>query len=250
VAISKRTRILTLLPDWLFYGREITRGLLDYAQRHSNVTLIHGSDTVEPAREVRQSRPDGIVAFVDSARAAAYFSRQKTPVVHVAAYRQADLRVSVVTDDAAVGRTAAEYLHRRGFAHFAYVGPSGWYFAERRREAFAGHLQRRGLSAQVYDAGDFPLANRQRRVPPTPALRRWIGSLPRPTAVFCAVDRLAASVAAVCHEAGIHVPEEIAILGVDNDDLLCMTTAPPTLEHPGRRPPNRLPRGRSSGIAP
>lgn len=227
VVSSKQTRILALLPDWLFYGREITHGLLDYCQRHTNVTLIHGSDTVEPAREVRQSRPDGIVAFVDSARAAAYLSRQKIPVVHVAAYRQADMRVSVVTDDAAVGATAAEYLYRRGFAQFAYVGPRGWYFAERRREAFVRYLERRRCSVQVYDAGDLTLENRQRRVPPTPALRRWIRSLPRPTAVFCAVDRLAASVAAVCHEAGIHVPEEIAILGAGNDHLLCMTAAPP-----------------------
>ncbi|MGD0896540.1 MAG: substrate-binding domain-containing protein [Thermoguttaceae bacterium] len=230
-------RILALLPDWLYYGREIERGLLEFAERHEEVRLIHGSDTANPVREVRSARPDGIVAFVDSAAAAAYLARQNLTVVHVAAYRRADSRRSVVSDDAAVGRMAAEYLRGRGFGHFAYVGPSGWHFAERRRVAFVDCLRDHGLEALVYDADDLPLQNRQRRVPATAALHRWVCGLPRPAVVFCAVDRLAASVAAVCREERIRVPDDLAILGAGNDDLLCLTTDPPlsSIQIDGRR---------------
>lgn len=153
--------------------------------------------------------------------------------------------VTFFNDHAAEGRTAAEYYLARGYSSFAYVGtPVKAVWSDARRRGFAARLKKDGMHPMVYTppsgkaSTDFTLE--------APRLARWLKRLPSPTALFVAHDERAQQVAAVALRAGIDIPGDLALLGVDDDELLC-TTASPQLssipvnaEETGRRIAERM----------
>lgn len=153
--------------------------------------------------------------------------------------------VTFFNDHAAEGRTAAEYYLERGYRSFAYIGtPVKAVWSDARRRGFAARLAKDGIRPSIYvpprgkASADFTLE--------APRLARWLKRLPRPTALFVAHDERAQQVAAVAHRVGIDIPGDLALLGVDDDELLC-TTASPQLssisvnaEETGRRIAERM----------
>ena len=131
--------------------------------------------------------------------------------------------VELLLDAGSVARLAAEHFLERGFGHYAFVEPPrspSW--ATERREAFRRELAARGLRCAVYrppSRGDLSLRNRH--------LAAWLAAQPRPLAVLAAYDVEARKVLGACRLAGLGVPEDVAVLGVDDDPLTCETTLPP-----------------------
>ena len=120
---------------------------------------------------------------------------------------------TILPDDAAVGRMAYQYFYERGFRSFGFCGHPKASWSRIRREAFAEGARRDKLY--------FSYANVADGVP-----HEWILSLPRPCAVLGANDRYAWHVIDACRENNISVPEDIAVLGVDNDALLTEMVRP------------------------
>jgi LacI family transcriptional regulator len=115
---------------------------------------------------------------------------------------------SVLPNDAAVGKLAFDYFTDRGFRAFAFCGhPRAAWSLERCDALRKACRSREGLTFTHVLAAD--------RVP-----HAWVRSLPRPCAVLAANDRYAWHTIDVCRELGVAVPEDIAVLGVDNDPLL------------------------------
>ena len=131
--------------------------------------------------------------------------------------------VELCLDAGSVARLAAEHFLEHRFEHYAFVAPPRarpW--ATERREAFRRELAARGLECAVYrppSRGDLSLRNRH--------LAAWLAAQPRPLAVLAAYDVEARKVLGACRLAGLGVPEDIAVLGVDDDPLTCETTLPP-----------------------
>jgi LacI family transcriptional regulator len=123
-------------------------------------------------------------------------------------------RPSVLPDNEAVGRLAAEHLAGCGLASFAYCGTAAPSSAAR----WSGFQER--LRALGHTCRQFDLDQPGR-------LSRWLAALPVPAGVFVFNDQRAAAVLAACRQAGRRVPDELAILGVDNDELLARLTDPP-----------------------
>ena len=131
--------------------------------------------------------------------------------------------VELCLDAGSIARLAAGHFLERGFEHYAFVEPpNSRLWADERREAFRRELAARGLECAVY------------RPPPggAPSFRHrhlaaWLAAQPRPLAVLAAYDVEARMVLAACRLAGLDVPEEVAVLGVDDDPLSCETTLPP-----------------------
>jgi len=120
-----------------------------------------------------------------------------------------------------VGIVAARYLIKSGFRHFAYCGYSGHHGSAARGAGFRAELERTERTCDWFDltaAAEqdvaFNSSANQRR------MRAWIGQLPRPCAVFAFCDAEAVVAYQCCAEAGLRVPEDIALLGVDNDPFL------------------------------
>ncbi len=129
------------------------------------------------------------------------------------------------SDSPAIGQSAAEYYLGKGFQNFAFVGAAhGPNWSLWRGEAFVTRLSKAGKKCHVY-----PLPTRQLTDWDTerPHLCTWLKKLPKPIAIFVANDNRAQQILDACLVAEIGVPYEAAVLGVNNDVLVCETCIPP-----------------------
>lgn len=132
----------------------------------------------------------------------------------------------VCPDDAALGRLAAEHLLDRRFQHFAYVGVRGAGWSARRRRAFAAVVAQHGCHCEVLEeeAGSLDDDAWDRFIDiAADAIRGW----PKPLGLMLGDDHLAPQVAQACERASAAVPEDVAVVGVGNDEPVCMAFNPP-----------------------
>jgi len=212
---------MLLIPESFGYARRLLRGVYEYARGHGGWVFD------APAADYRRppahaiDRADGVIALLDQDAMADLLAAHQTPVVNVGDTRRpADARVQ--TDDPAIGRAAAEHLLGLGLRHLACVDTDRRLYTAGRREAFESAVARRDRSPAapfVYE----PASVRRS----APALAAWLKRLPRPAGVFCTADALAVHVAEACHARGFRIPEDIALLGVNNDDVNCERMNPP-----------------------
>ena len=131
------------------------------------------------------------------------------------------------TDNAATGRLAAEHFIEQGFARLAYYGiaasrVNSW--SPQRAKAFQQRARQSGIPCSIY-AGRYGAARKWTQL--QGELRDWLESLEKPVGVMAANDARARHVLEACRTAGLRVPEDVAVLGVDNDEILCELTVPP-----------------------
>ena len=129
----------------------------------------------------------------------------------------------IMEDSSKIGEAGASYFIERGYKHFAYVGEvlnRGW--SINRGNAFKKRVERAGGSCDVYPA---PLANSDWKVE-RKHLLLWLKTLPKPIGLLAAKDSRAHQVIDACAEAGLQVPNDVAVLGIDNDDLICNGSIP------------------------
>ena len=130
-----------------------------------------------------------------------------------------------MTDDRAIGALGADHFLEHGYRSFGYCGISGLFWSEKRGEAFQERIVQAGHSVHHYQA---PLRGKTyAQVKHRSALVEWLGSLTKPAAVMACNDDEARDVLRACRAAEIVVPDEVAVLGVDNDDLVCNFCFPP-----------------------
>lgn len=152
----------------------------------------------------------------------AYVRRQRTPCVDFGAYRPDVPLARVCGDHVMIGHIAADHLLERGFTQAAFFSTESHRPQQLRAEGFAQRFfQQTGKAPKSLiwalhpgaESDDWQTLNRW--------LKRELRSLPKPLAVFCHCDYDAAKVETACLEAGYKVPDDVAILGVDNDALVC-----------------------------
>jgi LacI family transcriptional regulator len=227
-------RIALLIETSREAGRAMLRGIAAYARAQGHWQLFHHERTLREAAPpwLRRWRGDGIIARIESPRLAREIQRQGLPTV--------DLRCSFVlpgvprvsNDQAAIARLAADHLLDRGFRHFAYCGLPGIDYADERGRHFADALARQGVEVQVYGGGGrlrggTAYAVEGRALTDEAALAAWVRSLPRPVGVLACNDSRARHVLGACGRCGAHVPDEVAILGIGNDEVECELCHPP-----------------------
>jgi LacI family transcriptional regulator len=137
----------------------------------------------------------------------------RIPVVNVSSKLESGTMPSVVSDDKAVGRLAAEYFLRRGYRNFLFYAPYDRQFARLRHEGVAQRLAEADHTAAV--------------IRDHAGLAKGLPALPRPLAVIACNDRAALTVLEICRAAALRVPDDVAVLGVDNDDLIQGLAYPP-----------------------
>lgn len=135
-------------------------------------------------------------------------------------------RISEIRPDShKAGRMAAEHLLERGFRHFAFCGYARRTWSQRRHEGFAWRLAESGFSCQAYESSQrsslLPWQREQ------PAVTAWLKSLPKPLGLMTCNDVRGRQVIEACAIAGMHVPNDVAVVGVDRDSLLSDLSNPP-----------------------
>lgn len=207
------------------YERSVLLGIRDYAARQPGWIM-----RLElPGRQVKRFlagwRPDGILfqAAGLSPGALRAVTEADCPAIHVSDSRQTVAAPSVGLDNRIIGRLAAEHLWERGFRHFGFVGVRANGFSRTRFEAFAETLASTGYKVA---AMELPATLPALDLPAERRLRQWLKRLPKPTALFAVHDECSLLVATLAREEGIRVPEDVAILGSDDDSLVCELASP------------------------
>ena len=132
---------------------------------------------------------------------------------------------NITADYIKTGRMAAERCVARGFREFAFFGNNGMCWSDGRRDGFKEYLEEAGFGEHVHIYSRVRIENpwyyRQ------DLLREWLESLPKPIGIFACDDNQAIILAEACHAIGYRIPQDVAILGVDNDEILCNMADPP-----------------------
>jgi LacI family transcriptional regulator len=228
-------QVAVLLPMSVKVSRDMRRGILQYVRRHGpwGLHIIEGRQGEQKLIRMKEWGCTGIFGRLYTPELVEAASRAKVPQVLVdpeerfqskghPLYRHSLVR----SDTAAVGRLAAEYFLARKFTHYAYVGEvQGLCWSVRRGEAFAEAIRQAGFDCRVY--GPLTEAEKEDAGLERARLCAWLRGLPKPVALLAAMDNRGRQVMDACAWAGLAVPRDIAVLGVDNDDDLCETTTPP-----------------------
>ncbi len=131
---------------------------------------------------------------------------------------------TIITDSEKIGQTAADYFVGLGFQHYAFCGFRELEWSQKRYEGYKKRLENHGIDSihlfenqhSVHSQG---LSERWR-------MSEWLKKLPHPVCIFACNDDRAISVLEACKTTCLSVPEEVAVLGVDNDELMCKLSSP------------------------
>lgn len=144
------------------------------------------------------------------------------PVVNVSSAADVSTLPSVVVDDAAVGRLAGEYFVSRGIRHLAFYAARARRFSALRGAAFAAVAASAGGTCAELTPDAAPTLETRREL-----VAAWLRSLPRPLGLLAHNDFGALQILGVCRAVGIAVPDEVAVVGVDDDPTVCALASPP-----------------------
>jgi len=220
---DKRRRVALLIESSNVYGRELLKGIRSWSRENDSWSfrlVEQGRGAMKP-EWLASWEGDGIIARVENEAIQAFLKSMKLPIVDVSAAFENSGFPQVVTDSAAVVKLAIDYLESLGFRNFAYCGDSAFRWSRLREQEFVYRIEERGLEPLIRNQRVSRLETEIKR------LGNWLEALPKPVAVLACYDVRGQEVMEACRERGLKVPEEIAVLGVHDDEILCELCDPP-----------------------
>lgn len=220
---SRIPQVAVLVDTSRSYGRDIVRGIRRYVAEHDSWSLY-----LEP-RDLRSSFPewlknwsgDGILSRTLDGKMLRQLKATRLPVVEMRTSRLEHAFPFVGIDNSAVGSRVAQHFRNRGFQRFACVQDTSEAFFIERSERFCEAVRGFGLQSSVFQPGGTTWEQHQHD------LVSWLRALPKPVGVFAVNDQLGFWVLDAARRASISVPEELAVVGAENDNMLCETASPP-----------------------
>jgi LacI family transcriptional regulator len=219
--------VALLIETTRTFSREMLAGVRRYMAEHgpwSTFLELRAPDSSPPAW-LRHWDGDGILTRTFTREMADLIAATGLPAVEVRSKALAGGRPFVGVDNAHIGRTVAEHFYERGYRRFAvYSLPTESFFVERVRN-FVSTVKASGcpcseLPETVSDsASDWEQSQAR--------LIAWLSELPKPVGIFAATDQLGVRLLEACQRAGIAVPEEVAVVGAENEETLCTFATPP-----------------------
>lgn len=221
-----RSHVALLVETSLASGRDILCGIARYVREHQPWALYHEPRSLEESVPpwLRSWQGHGIIARIQNPGIAAAVKATGLPVVDVLGVVPEQGFPLVHVDDQAIARSAAEHLRERGFRNFAYFGIEAENWSERRRDAFLEAVTDARHEVAKYE---LPRSAADTWESIEDELALWIRDLPKPVGVMVCSDQRGPLVLEACRRAGVQVPDEVAVVGVDNDVPLCEVCNPP-----------------------
>ncbi len=217
-----RPRVALMIETAGGYGRDILDGITRYLRMHRPWSIFlerRELDSTE-LHWLDAWHGDGVLTRWSSPDVTNRLSECKSAVVDLSGRREPFGAPRIHCDDHAIGRVAAEHLLARGLRSFGYCGFGGVTWAVRRRDGFLAALTRSGVKCSVYESswpglGGRPFEQDQQH------LEAWLAALDKPVGVMACSDMRGVHVLDGCRSVGARVPDEVAVIGVDDDALLC-----------------------------
>lgn len=220
-------RVALLVDTSTGWGRRLVRGVVSYAHKHGPWDLwLEPCGQREPLRLPPGWQGDGVIARVATRAMANHLRQNRKIVVNVSAIRISGFKFPrVSTDTDAAVHMALDHFIDRGIRQLGYVGLPHRVYSAERQQAFASAAAEAGceffaFTSRPRGAGKTTWKQQQA------TLREWLTGLPKPTGIFAwGVQRGTQVITAACH-AGLRVPDEVAVLGGDDDELVCEAVRP------------------------
>ncbi|HOW73654.1 MAG TPA: DNA-binding transcriptional regulator [Phycisphaerae bacterium] len=228
-------RIALLISPDIGFCRRVLQGIHAYAVTRDWVFHDAPAD-VRVIPHMWRWKPDGIICGLYDEDIARRLARCRVPIVNTSSTVQSWRGPLVDVDNEEVGRLAAEHLLDRALRHFGFFGGTKTGSSIGRETGYRKRLAAAGFTPSVYHAEYRP-------VPPLNAnwngldrpVRDWLVRLPKPVGILASHDRPGRDLVDACHQLGLRVPDEVAILGVDDDEFECWLCKPPlsSVKNPG-----------------
>ena len=224
--MAETRRVILLIESSRAYGRGLLRGIANYSRLHGPWSFYsEPGGQVRSLKEVGGWKADGIIARVTE-KGANILKQMGVPAVAIGVDSATGPGLPhILADGATVGSMGAEHLLERGFKSLAYLGleKSGW--SLKRGAAFADRVAEAGLKTFMFEkprirgklSWDTELAH----------IANWVKSLPKPLGLMACNDDRARHAIEACRVAGVRIPDEAAVLGADNYQVVCGLANPP-----------------------
>lgn len=226
--MKTRRSVALLIETSNAYARGLLAGAIEYIRGNEDWSihlpeLQRGS---APPAWLANWRGDGILARIETEAMADAILKKRIPTVDVSAARHVPNIPWVETDDRQIAKIAVDHLRERGFKHLGFVGETGFNWSQWREQHFRAIAQQNNCNYYCYQSrrkrNQFPSPTTEQR-----RLAKWIDKLPKPIGIMACYDIKAREVLDACREFNIAVPEQVAVIGADNDELLCNLSDPP-----------------------
>ncbi|MAS97043.1 MAG: XylR family transcriptional regulator [Verrucomicrobiales bacterium] len=221
---NSRKRIALLVETSLGSGREILRGIARYARQCGDWQLFHAAGGLHdpPPDWINYWDGDGVIARIQNKAMLEELVSLRVPVVDVLGVCENRFPLVHVNDEA-IAEIAAAHFKERNFRHFAFYGIKGENWSERRALGFKNACRDSG-TFHILETARKPADHADERFS---QVQQWIASLPKPVAIMVCSDQRGLELLEACLSENIPVPEQVAVVGVDNDTALCEISDPP-----------------------
>lgn len=220
-------RVALLIETSKAFGRGLLAGVGRFARLHGQwSTFVDERGLSDPIPEwVESGDFDGIIARASRCETLEHVLGFGIPTICLGEENPISA-ISVMNDDEACAELAAQHLLERGFSNFGFLGHRGFVWSDVRRDHFQRALALAGRDCNVLEASiettrEAPWYQRRER------LATWIAGLPKPVGILACYDSAARTILEVCRDLDLLVPEQVAVIGVDNDEVLCDLCDPP-----------------------
>ena len=226
--MSEIRKVILLLATSRAHVRGLLHGIARYSRVHGpwifyTDASLHGKR--DALSWLKGCGADGVIA-PDAAENKEIIEMGLPTIIYRVAEKRTPNMPAIVADNRMIGKMAAEHLLNCGFGDFAFCGFKSRPWSRQRKDSFTGRLAEAGLTPGIFDTtsdlGSWRSFEREQN-----RLIGWLKSLPKPVGLMAGNDVCGRYVIEACRLAGLRIPDEVAVVGVDNDELICDLTDPP-----------------------
>ena len=206
------------------YARKTLHGICKFLRENKHWSIFfyeHERGNTNLAR-FEHWKGDGIIARIENKTIANSVKRKNLPTVDLSSFRFLPEIPYVETDDLEYAHCAANHLLARGFKNFAYCGDSKYNWSKLREKYFVQYINKQGYSCDVFDTDRY----RDSEVNVHNKMMQWVQSLPKPVGIMACFDNQGHTLLEACRMAKVKVPYSVAVIGCDNDELVCELSEP------------------------
>lgn len=228
-------RVAVLVESTATFGRGLCRGIGLFAQEHPDWHLTYAPMALGRQWPLwfKEWQGDGILVRAAKPRLLLPIRAKRVPFVDLCDKKKMAPHAGTI-DPCLAAKLVVDFFIAAGFRHFAFCGTPGlWYFSDKRSRAFVEGLRQQGFTCSVYrpprplrryNSAEYADADYERE---TKWIATWLRPLPKPLAVWACDDLRGMQVINACWRAGLRVPDDVAVMGVDDDEMICNLCTPP-----------------------
>jgi LacI family transcriptional regulator len=227
--VKKVHKVILLIETTHSYGRGLLRGIARYSSHHGPWSVFrqvpHYGKHVRSERNIskwKKINADGMI--IREPAKIEDFMALGIPMIISPNLMNPDIP-TILTNAEKIGVLGAEHLLERGFKNFAFCGFEVLPWSLNRLSSFTQRIQKAGFQVEVFTSSVKKIYSPSEK--DRERLADWLGSLPKPIGMMTCNDDMGRAILEACKSVEIHVPEQIAVVGVDDDELTCGLTDPP-----------------------